>query len=271
MSSAGVPTLLGAPFDGASSFQRGAAGAPPAIRSALRAPSSNSWSEDAVDILAPGVFADAGDVELADPDDGAAARAAIEARVRAILDGGGRPLVLGGDHSISYPVLRAVAARHPDLTVIHFDAHGDLYDEYEGDRYSHACPLSRVMEEGLARRLIQVGIRTLNRHQWEQAARFGAEVHEARRWSGPFPIRVTGPTYLTLDLDVLDPAFIAGISHPEPGGLSVRDVIGLIQRLDAPLVGADLVELNPVNDPSPRSGLVAAKCLKELIAAMIRR
>jgi len=270
MSGSGIPTLLGAPFDAASSLQRGAAQAPAAIRTALRNPSSNSWTEDAVDVLAPGVFADAGDVPLANPDDGTAARIAIEGSVRAILASGGRPLVLGGDHSISYPVLRAVGARHQGLTVVHFDAHGDLYDEFEGDRYSHACPFSRVMEEGLARRLIQIGIRTLNRHQWEQAARFGAEVHEMRRWSGPFSIRVEGPVYISLDLDVLDPAFIAGIAHPEPGGLSVREVLTMIQRLEAPLVGADLVELNPANDLSPRSGLVAAKFLKELIAALVR-
>ncbi len=267
----GTPTLLGAPYDLASSHLRGPALAPAAIRAALANPSSNTWTEDLLDITAPGVLADAGDVSLPDPTDGPAVRAAIEAGVAAVIERGGRPLTLGGDHSISYPAIRAVAERHPGLTVVHFDAHSDLYDEFEGDRYSHACPFSRVMEEGRVARLIQVGIRTISAHQRAQIDRFGVEVHEMRHWSGPFAIAAAGPVYLSLDLDVLDPGFITGISHPEPGGLSVRDVVTMLQRLEATLVGADVVELNPREDSSPRSGLVAAKMVKELVAAFHRR
>jgi len=267
----GTPTLLGAPYDLASSHLRGPALAPAAIRTALANPSSNSWTEDLLDITAPGVLADAGDLTFADPGDGAAVRATIEAGVGNLFDRGARPLVLGGDHSISYPAVRAAAARFPGLTVLHFDAHSDLYHEFEGDPYSHACPFARVMEEGQVARLIQIGIRTISAHQRDQIKRFGAEVHEMRRWQGPFDLAIDGPVYLSLDLDVLDPAFIAGISHPEPGGLSVRDVVSMLQRLAAPLIGADLVELNPREDPSPRSGLVAAKLVKELVAAFHRR
>ncbi len=260
-------TLLGICYDGASSYERGAALGPPAIREALRRSSSNSWTELGLDVASPGVLADAGDLT---PPDGADGRAAIEAAIGGLLAAGRRPLTLGGDHSITYPILRAFRPHYPRLAVLHFDAHPDLYDTLDGDRYSHACPMARILEEGLADRLVQVGIRTFTGHQREQALRFGVETHEAKDWTGPPTLQFDAPVYISLDLDVLDPAFIEGIGHPEPGGLSVRDVITVIQRLDATVVGADLVELNPRRDGSPRSGLVAAKLLKELVDRMTR-
>lgn len=264
------PTLLGIPFDAASSLRHGPALAPAAIRAGLAAPSSNTWTEDGIDIAAPGVLADGGDVAWPAGTDAAGVRTAIEAAVGQLLAGGATPIVLGGDHSVSYPVVRAIARHHPGLCILHFDAHADLYDALDGDRYSHACPFSRILEDGLAARLIQVGIRTLTGQQRDQAARFGVEVHEMRHWEGPLTVRSNGPLYLSLDLDVLDPAFITGINHPEPGGLSVRDVLTMIQRLDARIVGADVVELCPPEDPSPRSALVAAKMVKEITSAIHR-
>lgn len=260
------PTLLGVPFDAASSFQRGAADAPSAIRLALACDSSNQWSEDGLDVGAPGVLADAGDLDLSEEVE--EARRQIEDGVRRLHDA--VPVILGGDHSITYPILRALGPRWPGLTVVHLDAHGDLYDSFGGDRFSHACPFARVMEEHLVARLVQLGVRTLNRHQRDQIARFGIETHEMRHWTGPFTIRADGPVYLSLDIDVLDPAFAPGIAHPEPGGLSVRDVVTVIQGLEGRLVGADVVEFNPRNDPSPRTGLVCAKFVKEIIAAIRR-
>ena len=265
-----IPTLLGVPFDGASSYQRGPAKAPPVIRAALAWDSSNTWTEDGLDTAAPGSMADAGDLDLAADATAAAVLEPITAGVRRVLDQGGRPLVLGGDHSITYPVLRAMRERYPALAVLHFDAHGDLYQDYLGDRLSHACPFARALEDRLVDRLVQVGIRTLNKHQWDQAARYGVDVIDMRRWNGPPRLRFTQPLYISLDLDVLDPAFIAGIGHPEPGGLSVRDVIATIQQLEGRIVGADVVELNPDNDSSSRSSLVAAKFVKELVGAMHR-
>jgi agmatinase len=261
------PTLLGIPFDAASSYQRGAAKAPKAIREFLRWDSSNTWSEDGHNMVAPGVLSDAGDLEFpaelpwTEP---------IERGVGAMLDRGETPLILGGDHAITFPVVKAMAAKYPKLAILHFDAHGDLYDSYEGDRLSHACPFARIMENRFASRLVQVGIRTLNDHQRDQVKRFGVEVHEMRHWNGPFTVRFEGPVYLSLDLDALDPAYATGISHPEPGGLSVRDIVTMIQRLEGQLVGADVVEFNPVNDASSRTGLVAAKFVKELVSAFYR-
>ena len=129
-----------------------------------------------------------------------------------------RPLSLGGDHSVTYPVVAALAEIHGPLNILHFDAHPDLYDDYEGDPLSHASPFARIMEQGHARRLVQFGIRTLNRHCRAQATRFGVEVIEMRDFA---PDRVPipeAPLYVSIDLDGFDPAFAPGVAHHEPGG-----------------------------------------------------
>jgi arginase family enzyme len=120
------------------------------------------------------------------------------------------------------------------------------------------------MERGLARRLVQVGIRTLNRHCREQAERFGVEIVEMRSFD---PDRVPipkGPLYVSVDLDGFDPAFAPGVSHHEPGGLSVRDVLAVLARIEEPIVGADVVELNPARDVNGVTAVLAAKLVKEL-------
>ena len=262
----GKPTLLGIPFDGQSSFLRGAAEAPQAIRQAFGTEASNLWTEEGVDLGAEDTFYDAGDLDLSSGD----ALAAIESGVRGLLDAGHRPLCLGGDHSVTYPILRAVGKAHTDLTIVHFDAHPDLYEEFEGNRLSHACPFARVMEEGLAKRLIQIGIRTLNGHQLEQAIRFGVDVVRMQE----LPVleklqQLRGAVYITFDIDVLDPAFAPGISHREPGGMSVREVIAHIHAIGGTVIGADLVEYNPAQDISELTAMVARKILKELLGKMI--
>ncbi len=263
--------LLGVPYDASSSFQRGPAEAPPLIRRALHSPASNLWTEDGTNLGADGALADAGDVTLTDPDERSErTRGEIEAAVAALLAQGARPLVLGGDHSITYPVLRAFHRVHPRLSILHVDAHPDLYDEFEGDRYSHACPFARIMEEGLATRLVQVGIRTMNGHQAQQARRFGVEVIEMRALEEPLRLSFDTPLYVSFDLDALDPSFAPGVSHREPGGLSARQAIALIQGIAAPLVGADVVEFNPRNDPAGITAPVAAKLVKELAARLLQ-
>jgi arginase family enzyme len=156
------------------------------------------------------------------------------------------------------------------LTILHIDAHGDLYDEFDGNRYSHACPFARIMEESLAARLIQVGIRTMTGHQCEQADRFGVEVIDMHAWvHGTRPTIGAGElVYLSTDLDGIDPAFAPGVSHPEPGGLAVREVLSLIHDLPARLVAADIVECNPDVDPTGITSVVAAKLVKEIAAAL---
>jgi arginase len=261
-------TLLGVPYDAASSFVRGSAAAPLRIREALASPASNAWAEDGTDT--EGVLGDAGDVALDGEGRGDAVGHAVTDAVRALLATGTRPLVLGGDHSISHPVLRAVRERHASLTVLHVDAHPDLYDAFEGDRHSHACPFARVMEEGLADRLVQVGVRTMNGHQRAQAERFGVEVIDMRAWGAGRRPALDGPVYLSLDVDALDPAFAPGVSHRESGGLTTREVLGLVQGAGGRLVGADLVELNPARDVADLTATACAKLVKEIVARLVR-
>lgn len=246
---------------------RGAALAPPRIRKVLHSGAANLCAEDGNDLAADSRWQDVGDLALAE---GVDALAQIESTFKDLLERGSRVLALGGDHTITYPILRGYGPRYKNLTVLHLDAHPDLYDELEGNRYSHGCPFARIMEENLVDRLVQVGIRTLNPHQRAQAERFGVEVVEMQQWQPDLDLKLDGPLYLSLDMDVLDPAFAPGTSHREPGGLSTREVLRLIQGLDAPIVGADLVEFNPKRDPVGITAMAAAKLLKEILAAMLR-
>jgi agmatinase len=260
------PRIIGLPYDASSSYLHGAAAAPPIIRGALHSPAGNAWTEDHLDLGEQGVLTDAGDLVLPATDE---ARGLIEAGIRLVLRDGARPIALGGDHSVTYPVLRAVHAAEGPVSVLHIDAHPDLYDEFEGDRYSHACPFARVMEDGLANRLVQVGIRTMNGHQREQAARYGVEVIDMRAWLGGATPSLDGLVYVSIDLDGIDPAHAPGVSHREPGGLTVRDVIGLVQDVGGMVIGADVVEFNPSQDVSGLTAQVAAKLVKELAARML--
>lgn len=259
--------LIGAPTDRHSSFLRGSAKAPPLIRDALWSDHGNMTSESGVELGLDLLLGDAGDLPLveADGDD-----ALIAAAVAQAAGDGAVPLVLGGDHSITVPVIEALAAAHGAVEILHFDAHPDLYDDFEGNPRSHASPFARIMERGLARRLVQVGIRTLNRHCREQAERFGVEIVEMRHFSPDAVPRPAGPLYISIDMDGFDPAFAPGVSHHEPGGLSVRDVLAVLDRVRAPVVGADIVEYNPDRDLNGVTAILAAKLVKE-IAALCHR
>jgi arginase len=260
-----IPTLLGVPYDGSSSFLRGAAEGPAAIRRALRSPSTNLWSESLIDLSAHGALRDAGDVSFGEGDE----RTSIERAVRELLSEPLGIIALGGDHSVSYPLVRSMVKARGEVTILHFDAHPDLYPEFEGDRYSHACPFARILEEGLVRRVVQAGIRTMNGTQRAQADRFGVEVLDMRAWAAGARPAISEPVYISIDLDVFEPAFAPGVAHREPGGLSPRDVISTIQSLDVPIVGADVVELNPSRDPLELTAPLAAKLVKELAARMV--
>jgi arginase len=260
--------LLGIPHDENSSYLRGPAEAPPLIRRELANDAYSMWAETGADLAAPGVLVDHGDVSFA----GGARDAweVITERVGQALAAGGPLISLGGDHAITHPILRAFRARHPRLTILHIDAHCDIYDSYQGNPRSHASPFARILEEKLADRLVQVGIRTNNDHHREQIRRFGVEVIEARHCARPPRLEFTTPVYLSLDLDGLDPSCAPGVSHREPGGLSTRQVIDLIHAIDQPIVGADIVEYNPRCDLGGMTATVAAKLLKEIAGMMLR-
>jgi arginase len=260
-----VVRLLGIPSDTNSSHLQGAALAPDRIRAALDSRSSNGCAESERDVLS--ALADAGDLAL--PVVGGWAEAAvIEEGVARLLETGDRLLALGGDHSVTFPMLRAYRRRFSPLTVLHFDAHPDLYDEFDGSRLSHACPFARIMEESLCDRLVQVGIRTTNAHQRAQIERFGVEVVHMDEWNGSIPA-LDGPIYVSIDLDALDPAFAPGVSHHEPGGLSTREVVQAIRPLRG-VIGADLVEYNPTRDVADMTAAVCVKLVKELADALLR-
>jgi arginase len=257
-----APAILGVPWDENSSYLRGAAEGPPIIRKALFCESANLWSESGVDFGERPIH-DAGDVPSLG---GEAMFRKIEDSITTLLDQGYAPISLGGDHAITYPILRAFAKKYSRLSILHFDAHPDLYDEFQGNRLSHACPFARIMEEGLVERLVQVGIRTASGGQREQAERFGVEMIEMKDWRDDWPIDFDTPVYISFDLDGLDPAFAPGVSHLEPGGLSTRQAINVIGRVSSPVIGADLVEFNPRMDDTGLTAMVCAKLLREIAA-----
>src|ERR671924_47783 len=189
--------LLGVPFDGNSSYMRGPAEAPARIREALRCDSTNTWAENGSNIGEQ--LQDLGDVHFEPASD---AMQAIADFVAGVLRNGFRPIILGGDHSLTYATVSAFAKLYPDLSILHFDAHPDLYDEFQGSRYSHACPFARIMEAGLVRRLVQVGIRTINAHQRQQAKRFGVETLEMKAMKSlPGKLaKLDSPVYVSFDL-----------------------------------------------------------------------
>jgi len=258
--------IIGFCYDDNSSFMRGAADAPPLIKKALFSESSNLWSESGIDLGQPDIFFDAGDVL---PDAGKDMMATIEESITSLLSHNLCPVSLGGDHSITYPIIRALSKRHPSLSILHFDAHPDLYDEFQGSKHSHASPFARIMEEKLVNRLVQIGIRTINGHQRKQASRFGVEVIEMKNWRDNLEVSFDTPVYISVDLDCFDPAFAPGVSHPEPGGLSTRQVMNLIQKVEQPIIGADIVEYNSRMDLHNMTAMVCAKVLKELSAKIM--
>jgi len=260
-------SLLGIPNDDNSSFMKGPAEAPAHIRREFHSDAYSMWSETGIDLSVAGRIADHGDIQFdsaSDPWD------LIEQNVGRAMESGDPLISLGGDHAITHPIMRAVRRRHPKLTILHIDAHPDIYHAYQGNPRSHTSPFARIMEERLADRLIQVGLRTVNDHHRDQFKRFGVEVIEAVRWGQNLRLDITTPVYVSMDIDGLDPAYAPGVSHREPGGLSPRQVIDLIHTIDQPIVAADIVEYNPRCDISNMTAIVAAKLLKEIAGMMVK-
>jgi arginase len=260
--------LIGIPFDGNSSFLKGPALAPARIRLMEKDGSANSFCELGIAILDGVNYTDMGDMVFTDTAP-AVVYAHIKKQIAAALQGGNNLISLGGDHSISFPVIEAYAEQFKGLHVLHLDAHADLYDNFDNNPYSHASPFARLMEKNCIKSLTQVGIRTLNTHQKEQAARFGVTVIEMKDFNFEFIKNLQLPLYVSVDIDVLDPAFAPGISHHEPGGMSTRELIKIIQSIPVPIVGADIVEYNPIRDINNATAMVAYKLFKELAYKMI--
>ncbi|MFS4492001.1 agmatinase [Maribacter sp. 2308TA10-17] len=254
-------TLQGILFDEKSSYLRGPALAPPLIRKAYHSESANYFAENGMEIL-PEIWDDKGDFEIQDYFD-------IEKITSQNLAAEAPLITLGGDHSITYQLLKAHYKKYGAVDILHIDAHADLYDNFEGDKYSHACPFARIMEDGLANRLVQIGIRTLSKHQQEQADKFGVEIIQMKDFDLKQLPTFENPIYLSLDIDGLDPAFAPGVSHHEPGGLSTREVLNIIQNINVPILGADIVEYNPTRDINNMTAMVSAKMLREIAVKIL--
>ena len=252
--------IQGVKFDENSSYQKGAKLAPPLIREALNCGSANMYAENLISIE-NSMIEDKGDFEISEYFD-------IEILTKKHIDLGAKILTLGGDHSITFPIIKAHSEKYPKLDILHIDAHCDLYDNFEGNKFSHACPFARIMENGLAVRLVQVGIRTLNKHQAEQADKFNVEIHQMKDLDLSAISKFENPLYVSLDMDGFDPAFAPGVSHHEPGGLTSRQVINLIQSIDSKIIGADIVEYNPNRDFQNMTAFLAAKMMKEILSKM---
>ncbi|MGH9815957.1 MAG: agmatinase [Candidatus Acidiferrales bacterium] len=255
--------------DSQSSFRRGCAAAPAHIRKSYSADCYNSTTESGVDLKSR--VADLGD--LRDVGNWKKTAARYESLSRSLFAAGKAPFFAGGDHAVTIPVARALAALGQPVHVVQLDAHPDLYPEFEGDPESHACVAARLLEMEHIASVTQMGIRTMNAIQEESARRFGERLRivPAREIENeiPAPAHISGDAlvYLTLDLDVFDPAFAPGVSHPVPGGLSPRVVLDFLQRAAWKLVGMDVVELNPRLDHRDRTAVLAGRLLHEAMGS----
>ncbi len=259
--------IIGVPFDDKSCYLKGAAKGPPAIRAASTGKAINPWTELGVNLEEETTLVDLGDMDVGGEASEIFAR--IEKRIFEILKKEAVPIILGGDHSISYPAAKAFSRKFKSLDILHFDAHPDLYEELYGDRYSHACPFARIVEEGLAQNLVQVGIRAATGQQRSKAAEHGVRTIWMKDLKEVPSLEFSNPLYISFDMDALDPAFAPGVSHHEAGGLSTRQVISMIHALEAKIVGLDVVELNPERDQNGITAAAAVKIIKEVVGTII--
>jgi len=259
--------IFGIPFDEKSCYLRGAAKGPQAVREASTGRAINPWTELGVNLETDTSIVDLGDVDVSGSFSDVFWR--IEKRISGILEKGAVPVIIGGDHSVSYPAVKGFAKKYQSMDILHFDAHPDLYEELYGDRYSHACPFARIMEQGLAQSLIQVGIRAATGQQRSLAGKHNVRMIEMKDIGKGLDLHFARPLYISFDMDALDPAFAPGVSHHEPGGLSMRQVINMIHALDADIVGMDVVEVNPDRDQTGITAAAAVKIIKEVIGRTV--
>ena len=260
-------SMMGVPLDANSSFLRGCAEAPAAVRAALHSGSANAATEAGLDIVP--LIDDLGDLLLDNTPGSNADMVTIADAIDAELTRGRPVISIGGDHSITYGTLAGVVRSQGRVSVVHIDAHPDTYDDHDGNPLSHASPFARAWENDLIERHTQIGIRTANHHQREQAARFGIQVVPPCELDRVGEVLPDGPVYLTIDLDGLDPSAAPGVSHHEPGGLTFRELLDVIDLLRGRIIAADIVELNPTRDLVDMTAMVAAKLVKEVAGAIL--
>ena len=274
--------VVGIPFDGGTTYRPGARFGPTAVRQGSRLlrpyhPGLGALPFELAQVV------DAGDL-AATPFSAEEAVTEIERGADALLAGGGRLVAIGGDHTVALPLLRATARRHGPLALVHFDAHLDTWDTYFGQRFTHGTPFRRAWEEGLLRpdRSVHVGLRGplygesdlvedagmgFAQITTEQVAELGvaAIVDHVLARVGDAPL------YVSVDIDVLDPAHAPGTGTPEAGGLTSRELLSVLRGLEpARIVGADVVEVSPAYDHAEITAIAAAHVLYDLVTLMAR-
>lgn len=262
--------LFGAPFDSTTSFRPGTRFGPPAVRNESFGLETYSPYQDK-DLLDCKIF-DSGDLELPLGDTEKVLEA-IEERTKIILEDGKLPVMIGGEHLVTLGSVRAVLKKHPDLHIIHFDAHADLREDYLGVKLSHACVLRRCHELLGDGKIYQFGIRSGDREEFKWA-----EEGHVRMQKFNFDhleeciLALQGrPVYFTMDLDVLDPGVFPGTGTPEAGGVSFTELLGAITQMAAGchVAGCDVNELSPAYDASGISTAMAGKVIRELLLALL--
>ena len=224
--------LLGIPFDANSSFLGGCALAPAGIRFIHTQDASNASTENKKTLEIGVNLLDQGDIFFPSDDSAAAHKLIVDITQRHLSDGS-KLISLGGDHSITYPIIEAYKRFYPELHILHFDAHADIYDNFQDNYYSHASPFARILENNLATSLTQVGIRTVTNHQREQIKKYRVQVVEMKEFTLDFIHDLSGPLYISFDLDVLDPALMPAVASPVSDGLPPETVMAGIESIAA--------------------------------------
>lgn len=273
--------LYGVPYDGGVTNRPGARHGPREIRnqSSINRAMNHATRINPYELAR---VADVGDVRFAEVFDIAAVNRDIEAFVRRIVSSGAMPLAAGGDHSVTYPIFRALASPAAPIGMIHIDAHTDTWGPFKGSKFHHGAPFRLAVEDGVLdpRRTVQIGIRggQNSADTWDYSRDSGMRVifieefedlgvegviAEARRVVGD------GPTYITFDVDGLDPVYAPGTGTPEPGGITTREALRMLRGFrNLNLVGGDVVEVSPPFDPSGNTALVGATIMFELLCLL---
>lgn len=259
----GAVALFGVCYDGTTSFRPGTRFGPDALRTA--SPGLESYSpEQDLDLVEDVDLVDLGNLEI--PSGAPAPMVeAVTWATREILAEGAKPFLLGGEHSVSIGAIRALAETYSELNLIQIDAHADLRADYLGDPNNHACVIRRALDVIDSKRVFQVGIRSGTKEEFQELRESGRLLAPEAALLKERLEKTTGPIYLTVDLDVFDPAFMPGTGTPEPGGIDWKSFAELLAAIPSErLVAVDVVELSPMLDPSGCSAVLAAKVVREM-------
>ena len=261
--------ILGCPYDGTASFRPGARFGPSAIRRA-------SWG---IETYSPYLRKDLANLKIHDMGDldlplgeKTLALDSIRKVLRKILAAKKLPILLGGDHLVSLPIVEEVLRVYPDLHLLHFDAHTDLREDYLGETLSHSTVMRKLLAPLGQGRLSQIGVRSGTEDEFRLAEKLKTLVPLDRASVTSMVRRLKNrPVYVTLDLDIFDPGILPGVGTPEPGGITFQQFLSLLQAIQSlHVVGFDMVELTPDYDPTQVSSVTAAVVLREMLLAFAR-